>query len=176
MSAHEFPAVLAVFIVFLFSVSVVSAQSVGSDCSLKQVAGTSRQILHCQKGLTITVEPGARFTLMDRNKDGKADQVRVLRKALLLEAPKSKAGTGFQVVTPQAIAAVRGTVWVVDVQTNRTVVFVVRGRVAVRRPAAKTSVFLGPGEGVEVDERADSLTAKRWPAARVSALLSRFGR
>jgi ferric-dicitrate binding protein FerR (iron transport regulator) len=176
MSAHEFPAVLAVIIACLFSVPVASAQSAGSGCSLKQVAGTSQQILRCQKGLTITVEPGAQFTLVDRDKDGNADQVRVRRKALLLEAPKSKAGTGFQVNTPQAIAAVRGTVWVVDVQTNRTAVFVVRGRVAVRRPAAKTSVFLGPGEGVEVDEGAGSLTAQRWPAARVSALLSRFGR
>ena len=176
MSVHEFPAVLAVFIAFLFSESVASAQSAGSGCSLKQVAGTSRQILRCQKGLTITVETGARFTLVDRDKDGNADQARLRRKALLLEAPKGKAGTGFQVVTPQAIAAVRGTVWVVDVQKNRTTVFVVRGRVAIRRPAAKTSVFLGPGEGVEVDEGAGSLTAKRWPAARVSALLARFGR
>ena len=173
--AAKSTAMVVGLIAFMFSVPVASAQAGNSGCSLNQVAGTSRQILRCQKGLTITVETGARFTLVDRDKDGNADQVRVRRKALLLEA-KSKAGTGFQVVTPQAIAAVRGTVWVVDVQKNRTAVFVVRGRVAVRRPAAKTSVFLGPGEGVEVDEGAGSLTAKRWPAARVSALLARFGR
>ena len=174
--AHKFPTVVIAFIVLIVSVLAASAQSSDTGCSLKQIAGTSRQILRCQKGLTITVETGARFTLVDRDKDGNADQVRVRRKALLLEAPRGKAGTGFQVVTPQAIAAVRGTVWAVDVQKNRTTVFVVRGRVAVRRPAAKTSVFLGPGEGIEVDGGGGSLTAKRWSAARVSALLARFGR
>jgi len=174
--AHKFPTVVIAFTVLIISVLAASAQSSGTGCSLKHIAGTSRQILRCQKGLTITVETGARFTLVDRDKDGNADQARVRRKALLLEAPKGKPGTGFQVVTPQAIAAVRGTVWAVDVQKNRTTVFVVRGRVAVRRPAAKSSVFLGPGEGVEVDAGVGSLTAKRWPAARVAALLARFGR
>lgn len=176
LMAPKFPAMVVGFFAFMFSMPVASAQSGGSGCSLNEVAGTSRQILRCLKGLTITVETGARFTLVDRDKDGNADQVQVRRKALLLEAPKGIAKTGFQVVTPQAIAAVRGTVWVVDVQKNRTTVFVVRGLVAVRRPAAKKSVFLGPGEGVEVGEGAGSLTAKRWPAARISALLARFGR
>jgi ferric-dicitrate binding protein FerR (iron transport regulator) len=173
---RKLPTVVIAFIAFIFSVLAASAQSSGSGCSLNQIAGTSRQILRCQKGLTITIEAGARLTLVDRDKDGNADQARLRRKALLLEAPRGKAGTGFQVVTPQAIAAVRGTKWVVDVQKNKTSVFVVRGRVAVRRPAAKTSVFLGPGEGVEVDKGVGSLTVERWPAARVSALLARFGR
>lgn len=174
--ARNLPTVVIAFIAFIFSVLAASAQSSSTGCSLNQIAGTSRQILRCQKGLTITVEAGARFTLVDRDKDGNADQARLRSKALLLEAPGGKAGTGFQVVTPLAIAAVRGTKWVVDTQKNKTSVFVVRGRVAVRRPAAKTSVFLGPGEGVEVDKGVGSLTVRRWPAARVSALLARFGR
>lgn len=176
LRAHKLPTVTAAVIAFIFSTEVASAQSRSPGCSLNQVAETSRHILRCQKGLTITVETGARFTLVDRDKDGNADQARLRRKALLLEAPKGKAGTGFQVVTPQAIAAVRGTIWAVDVQKNLTSVFVVRGRVAVRRPAAKISVFLGPGEGVDVDEGVGSLNVKRWPRARVSALLARFGR
>jgi ferric-dicitrate binding protein FerR (iron transport regulator) len=167
--------VVVALIALIFSMPVAWAQSNVTGCSLNQIAGTSRQILRCQKGLTITVETGARFTLVDRDKDGNADQARLRRKALLLEAPKGKAETGFQVVTPQAIAAVRGTKWAVDVQKNKTSVFVVRGRVAVRSPAAKTSVFLGPGEGVDVEKGAGSLTVKRWPAKRVSALLARFG-
>jgi ferric-dicitrate binding protein FerR (iron transport regulator) len=176
LMAHKLPTVMMAFIAFIFLVSAASAQSRSTGCSLNQVAGTSRQILRCQKGLTITVEAGARFTLVDRDKDGNVDRARLRRKALLLEAPRGKAGTGFQVVTPQAIAAVRGTIWAVDAKNNRTSVFVVRGRVAVRRPAAKTSVFLGPGEGVDVDEGVGSLTVERWPASRVSALLARFGR
>jgi ferric-dicitrate binding protein FerR (iron transport regulator) len=173
--ANNLPTVAVAVFACMFWVPVAAAQSSNTGCSLDRIAGTSRQILRCQQGLTITVETGARYGLLDRDRDGNADSARLRRKALLLEAPKGKAKTGFQVVTPQAIAAVRGTKWAVDVQKNRTSVFVVRGRVAVRRPAAKTSVFLGPGEGVDVEEGAGSLTVRRWPAARVSALLARFG-
>ena len=172
LMAPKSSAMVVGFIALMFSMAVASAQASGSGCSLNQVAGTSRQI-RLSKGLTITVETGA-AVLVERAKDGNADQVEC-GQALLLEAPGG-AGTGFQVVTPLAIAAVRGTKWVVDTQKNKTSVFVVRGRVAVRRPAAKTSVFLGPGEGVEVDKGVGSLTVRRWPAARVSALLARFGR
>ena len=50
---------------------------------------------------------------------------------VLLEVPK---GTNeFKVITPQAIAAVRGTKWAVDAVENQTSVFVVNGQVAVGR-------------------------------------------
>jgi hypothetical protein len=83
-------------------------------------------------------------------------------------------GNRFQVITPQAIAAVRGTKWAVDVAETKTSVFVVNGRVAVGRRTGGQSVTLGSGEGVDVEE-AGPLTVKRWPPARVSALLARLG-
>lgn len=175
MMANKLSAAAIAVITLMFSMPVASAQSGGAGCSLSQVAGTSRHILRCQKGLTINIEAGTRFTLIDRDKDGNADAVGLRSKALLLETPAGKTGNGFQVVTPQAIAAVRGTKWAVDVQNNRTSVFVVRGRVAVRRPEAKAAVFLGPGEGVDVEAGKGALTVRRWPAKRVSALLARFG-
>jgi hypothetical protein len=89
------------------------AQPSDAGCILEQMAGTSRQVLRCQNGLNIIVEGGAGFTLVDRDQDGNADAVRLRRKALLLDGPQIKDGTGFQVVTPQAIAAVRGTKWAV---------------------------------------------------------------
>jgi hypothetical protein len=83
---------------------------------------------------------------------------------------------GFQVLTPQAIAAVRGTRWAVDVSGAKTSVFVLNGRVAVRRTNARSGVELGPGEGVDVEAGATgALTASRWPRARANALLGRFG-
>jgi ferric-dicitrate binding protein FerR (iron transport regulator) len=69
---------------------------------------------------------------------------------------------------------VRGTKWAVDAVENRTSVFVVQGRVAVGRRAGSGSVTLGPGEGVDV-EAASPLTVKRWPPARVAALMARLG-
>jgi ferric-dicitrate binding protein FerR (iron transport regulator) len=100
------------------------------------------------------------------------DSVELGSKALLLEVPKGRGE--FKVITPQAIAAVRGTRWAVDVVENQTSVLVVNGRVAVGRRTGSRSVTLGPGEGVDV-QAAGPLTVKRWPPARVAALMARLG-
>ena len=167
-------AAAAVFACWLWAAPAF-AQSSDKGCVLEQVAGTSRQVLRCQDGLDIIVEDGAAFTLVDRDRDGNADAIRLRRKAVLLDGPQVKDGTGFQVVTPQAIAAVRGTKWAVDVAGGQTSVFVVSGSVAVQRPAASAGVLLGPGEGVDVRAGDEPLTVRRWPAARVAALMARFG-
>ena len=94
---------------------------------------------------------------------------------MLIDLPRHDNATGFEVITPQAIAAVRGTRWAVDVEPGKTSVFVVRGRVGVQRPASDATVVLGPGEGVDVEADGARLTVKRWPAKRVAALLARLG-
>jgi ferric-dicitrate binding protein FerR (iron transport regulator) len=114
----------------LFIIGSHGAQA-QSQCSLQQVGGTSRQILHCGDGIIITAEAGARYQLIDRNRDGKVDKVSLSDKAILLDVDSAKVSGGFQVVTPQAIAAVRGTRWAVDVQGGKTSVLVLRGRVGV---------------------------------------------
>jgi hypothetical protein len=95
-------------------------------------------------------------------------------KALLIEVAPKPGGNKFQVVTPQAIAAVRGTKWAVDAAGDKTSVFVINGRVGVGRRTGGRGVTLGPGEGVDVEPGAP-LTVKRWAPARVSALLARLG-
>ncbi|CAH2398927.1 FecR protein [Mesorhizobium ventifaucium] len=166
---------VACMLACVFWVDTASAQSNNAGCTFELVAGTSRQILRCREGLTIIAEDGARFALVDRDRNGSVDAVRLRRKALLLDAPAGRVRGGFAVVTPQAIAAVRGTKWAVDVARGKTSVFVVKGRVAVQRPASNAGVVLGPGEGVDVEAGTGTLTVKRWPAARVSALMARFG-
>lgn len=167
----------AAFSVFILvqPVPAAHAQSIEAGCRLEREAGSDRRILRCDKGLTIIAEKGARFDLVDRDGDGKADGVNLRRKALLVDVPRAAAATGFQVITPQAIAAVRGTRWAVDVGRGRTSVLVVEGRVGVRRPSASAGVTLGPGQGVDVEAGAAPLTVRRWPAARASALLARLG-
>jgi hypothetical protein len=162
---------VAAFAGLLF-IGAAFAQSTQAGCVLQQVAGTARQTLVCQDGLTIIVEGGARFRILDRNRDGKADAVVLQRKALLLDAPS---GQSFEVITPQAIAAVRGTKWAVDVGRGKTSVFVVRGSVDVSRPAARGGVVLRAGDGVDVERGTAPLTVKKWGAARVAALMARFG-
>ncbi|MES2603081.1 MAG: FecR family protein [Pseudomonadota bacterium] len=162
--------------VSLVCVGPVAAQPVGAGCVLDQAAFAGRQVLRCEGGLTITVESGAQYSLADRDGNGKADTARLSGRALLIDAPKGSLGkAGFQVTTPQAIAAVRGTKWAVDADGSKTSVFVARGRVSVRRPESGRAVVLGAGDGVDVEAGTGPLTVKRWAPARVQALMARFG-
>jgi hypothetical protein len=152
---------------------MAAAQPANMGCSAETSANGS-QTQRCEGGVTIVAENGARYTLQDRDGNGRVDSVELSSKALLLEVPKKSGGNRFQVTTPQAIAAVRGTKWAVDAAEGKTSVFVVNGRVAVGRRTGTHSVTLGRGEGVDV-EATGPLTVKRWPAARVAALMARLG-
>jgi ferric-dicitrate binding protein FerR (iron transport regulator) len=150
-----------------------AAQPARSGCTSAPTAqGT--QTLNCPTAITIVAESGAKFELSDRNRDGQVDSVELSSKALLLEVPKKPGRARFNVVTPQAIAAVRGTRWAVDAEGTKTSVFVVNGRVSVARSRGRGSVVLGPGDGVDV-ETTGELIVKRWPPPRVAALMARLG-
>jgi FecR protein len=155
----------------LGSIEIAAAQPANAGCSSENSIST--QTLHCEAGITIVAENGARYTLHS-GRQGRVDAVELSGKALLIEVPPKSGGNKFQVITPQAIAAVRGTKWVVDVAADKTSVFVVRGRVGVGRRTGSHSVTLRPGEGVDV-EPGGPLTVKRWAPARVSALMARLG-
>ena len=149
-----------------------AAAQAGGCASVPSVGATLT--VRCDNGITIVAENGAKFELKDRNRDGHVDSAELSSKALLLEVTKKPDGNRFEVVTPQAIAAVRGTRWAVDAAEGKTSVLVVDGRVRVARPAGGRRVVLGPGEGVDV-EATGALTVKRWAPARVAALLARLG-
>lgn len=165
------PAVL----LLLAGAGAASAQQPDLGCN-RAPSANQTQTLRCGGGVTIITENGAQFTLLDRDGNGRVDALDLRSKAVFVEAPKKKSGRPFEVITPQAIAAVRGTKWAVDAEGAKTSVFVDSGRVAVRRVAAPGQVVLGPGEGVDVDAGSTPLEVKRWPAARVAALLGRLGR
>ena len=96
-------------------------------------------------------------------------------KALLVDAPKQHGKSRFQVTTPQAIAAVRGTKWAVDAQARSDLGPGAAGP-GRRAPARRRrQVVLGPGEGVDVDAGTEPLVVKRWAQPRVDALLARLG-
>jgi ferric-dicitrate binding protein FerR (iron transport regulator) len=150
------------------------AQSDGG-CRAEALQDPPRTALTCPNGVTIVAEDGTNFELLDRSSAAGPEAVRLDGKALLLEAPAGAVEGGFEVITPQAIAAVRGTKWAVDVAGGKTSVFVVTGRVAVSRESGSPSVELGPGDGVDVEAGNAPLTVKKWGAPRVAALLARFG-
>jgi hypothetical protein len=156
-------------------IGMASAQQTNFGCTSEQKPNAV-QTLRCRNDLMIVAEDGAKFTLQSHNKSGDVDAVDLQSKAVLVDAPRQKAKSRFQVITPQAIAAVRGTKWAVDAQESRTSVLVLRGQVAVQRPAGSGQVLLGPGEGVDVDRGStEALVVKRWPQPRVDALLARLG-
>ena len=155
-------------------VDVASTQPATTGCSSEHLPNAT-QILRCRGGVTIVAENGATFALQSHNKNGDVDSVDLQSKALLVDAPRQRGKSRFEVTTPQAIAAVRGTKWAVDTQEARTSVLVLRGQVAVRRRASTGQVVLGPGQGVDVDPGTGPLIVKRWPQPRVAALLARLG-
>src|SRR3979411_1737276 len=119
---------LAIFAPLFLVPGVAPAQPAASmGCSPQNPTSTA-QTLRCEGGVTIVAENGARFTLLDRDGNGRVDSVELSSKALLLEVPKKAGGTRFAAMTPQAIAAVRGTKWAVDTTEGKSSVFVVNGR------------------------------------------------
>jgi hypothetical protein len=153
---------------------LAAAQPVNLRCSPANSTPTA-QSFRCQGGVTIVAENGARYVLQDRDGNGRVDSAELSSKALLIEVPKRSSPMKFRVTTPQAVAAVRGTKWAVDAVEAKTSVFVVNGSVAVTRRSGGSNVTLSAGEGVDV-EGTGALTVKRWPAARVAALMARLGR
>lgn len=154
-----------------------TAQAQTSGCSLTSYTDPPREVLDCANGLSVTAEKSATYKLVDRNRDGQPEALEVTNKGVLIEWSARRRG-GFQVLTPHAIASVRGTVWAVDVKSAATSVFVQSGRVGVTRPSggAASNVVLNAGDGVDVSSGGGPLERKRWPRERALHLLARFGR
>src|SRR5690606_26973336 len=96
------------------------AQSGSGGCQAQALQDPSRTALTCPNGVRIVAEDGANFSLEDRGAAAGPEAVRLDGKALLLEAPAGAVEGGFEVITPQAVAAVRGTKWAVDVADGKT--------------------------------------------------------
>ena len=95
--------------------------------------------------------------------------------ALLIEFHPSGQQNEFQILTPLAIAAVRGTKWAMEVAPARTSTLVLDGSVAVTSRKLNQYVVLTEGQGVDVSPSDMPMVQKQWGEARVRALLARFG-
>lgn len=156
--------------------SVGVAQAEDGACQLVPSAAVpARQILRCADGPTIEAEDQAQVHVQDPAGVGHPTGATVDKGAALIDLPPDYPG-GFQILTPRAIASVRGTVWIVDAQPTETAVFVIRGRVEVKRPDGSGRIALRAGEGVDVRDDRRPLRVTRWPARRAATLLARFGR
>jgi ferric-dicitrate binding protein FerR (iron transport regulator) len=168
---------VAVALAFVSALSYSEAAAQTPSCVAQPIpAPPPRQVLRCSDGLTIEAEVSAAYSLRVRSPRSRPHAALLQGGALLVNAPPEASAAGFQVLTPQAVAAVRGTQWAVEVGEAKTAVFVVNGQVTVRRSTSRRAVTLGPGEGVDVTVDTAPLSVRRWSPERAASLLARFGR
>lgn len=152
----------------------VEPASAQASCQVSDLAAPSRRLLDCGGGFRIEFEPSVRIRASARAGERPPRAVELDGGGALIEVVPGSLAT--QIRTPHAIAAVRGTVYAVDVSPDMTSVLVVRGIVEVRKATGEDrSVRLGPGQGVDVSAETP-LTVKTWPVARAARLLARLGR
>jgi FecR protein len=133
----------------------------------------NEQVLHCGEEITVQPAPG---TVYHPGPGRLPDSVKLDSGALFIIFSPASGPRNFQILTPLAIASVRGTTWTVEATPARTSVFVQTGAVKVTRTRDAASVVLRPGQGADVDSDRGPLQIKQWPPERVRALMARFGR
>jgi len=160
--------------VFLAASPVAPAQDGG--CALVQDnRNPNEKILRCGEALVIRVAPGTVYRLIPGPGSRQPSGARLDSGALMIELDRSKTKRTFQIQTPHAIAAVRGTTWAVEVKPEQTSTFVVADVVTVTRANRSNAVVLNAGEGVDVTAGRGPLTVKVWSEDRARTLLGRFG-
>ncbi len=153
-----------------------AARAAGGACALvANEHDPSVKILRCGDNLTIHAAPGARYRPIYKAGQPLPAAIRLDDGALLIEFQPSPQQQDFQILTPLAVAAVRGTKWAVEVSAARTSTLVLAGAVAVTNRRLNQYVILREGEGVDITPSDMSMVQKRWGEARVRALLARFG-
>jgi hypothetical protein len=135
----------------------------------------SEKMLQCGENLTVRAAPGARYQPLYKKGDPLPVGIRLNDGALLIEFHPASPQEKFQILTPLAIAAVRGTKWAMDVTKAQTSTLVLNGAVAVTNRRLNKFVVLTEGQGVDITPTDTSVVQKTWGEARVRALLSRFG-
>jgi hypothetical protein len=108
-------AVLASGLLLCLLAGVVPAAAQSGACTLTpDKRNPNDKILRCGTELTITPAPGTVYRPGPAGADGLPTSVQLDKGALLIEFnPKRR--HEFQILTPQAIASVRGTKWAIDV-------------------------------------------------------------
>jgi hypothetical protein len=151
----------------------VSARAADASCSREDLSDPPRVVYRCANGLVLEAEAAANLQIPDgTDETGPASAV-IARKAVLIQV---EPGSGaFQILTPQAIAAVRGTGYIVDVEADTTSVFVMRGEVAVSRADGSETVVLQAGDGADVSP-GKPIQPVIWGQERAERLLARFAR
>ena len=148
----------------VFGATVIAAALVrGGDCRTGPRLGGRRLRAHPQredavrkdppvrrKALTVRAAQGTRYRTLYTKGDPLPVAIRLDDGALLIEFHPASPQEKFQILTPLAIAAVRGTKWAMEVTKARTSTLVLAGAVAVTNRRLNQYVVLNEGEGVDI--------------------------
>jgi hypothetical protein len=152
------------------------AFAAGGPCTLvPNEHDPSLKVLQCGQELTVRAASGAKYRPLYKKGQQLPAAIQLNDGALLIEFHPAAPEEKFQILTPLAIAAVRGTKWAVDVTPAQTSTLVLEGTVAVTNRRLKTSALLTNGQGVDIKPGDTTMTPKQWGEERVRALLARFG-
>jgi hypothetical protein len=144
----------------------------------------SEKILRCGDSLSIRSAVNTRYRLTDQKGQAQPTDtataeppsgVQLESGALMIEFKPTEGRRNFQILTPHAIAAVRGTTWAVEVEPDRTSTLVILGFVEVMHPNETHGTLIRAGQGADVSAGTTAIMAKRWATPRVRTLLARFG-
>lgn len=103
-------------------------------------------------------------------------RVSLISGVLRLVVAKITPAGSFEVETETAIAAVRGTDWVIEATAENTAVAVIAGVVAVSNrdgPVQATVVLDRPGQGTDVRRNSPPTPVKQWGAERFANTVAR---
>jgi FecR-like protein len=176
VAGARFRAMAAAALVFMTAVAGTGPARAGGACVLvPNEHAPSERILQCGEALTVRPAQGTRYQPLYKKGDPLPAGIRLDEGALLIEFQPSLWRQDFQILTPLAIAAVRGTKWAVDVTKARTSVLVLTGAVGVTNRRLNQYVILTEREGVDITPADTSTVQKSWGEARIRALLARFG-
>ena len=152
------------------------ARAGGGGCALVQSERVpSEKILRCGQTLSVQPAEGTRYRLLYKAGQRIPAGAELNDGALLIEFHPTEQQKDFQILTPLAIAAVRGTRWAMEVSRARTSTLVLDGAVAVTNRRLNQYVILTEGQGVDISATDTSVVQKQWGQARIRALLARFG-
>jgi ferric-dicitrate binding protein FerR (iron transport regulator) len=167
---------VAMFIVSSALSGSTPASAGGGACMLvPSERDPSLKVLQCGQELTVRLARGTHYRLLYKKGQQLPAAIQLNDGALLIEFDPASPQDKFQILTPLAIAAVRGTRWAMEVSPQRTSTLVLEGTVAVTNRRLNQYVLLTDGQGVDIAPGDTSMTEKQWGQARVRALLSRFG-
>ncbi|HXZ15340.1 MAG TPA: FecR domain-containing protein [Roseiarcus sp.] len=163
---------LAMIVVGL--VESTEARAAGACALIPNISDPSVKVLKCGDALTVRPAHGTHYRPVFSAGQALPAAIRLDDGALLIDFHPA-APSDLQILTPLAIAGVRGTKWAMEVNSTRTSTLVLEGAVAVTNRRLNEYVVLTAGQGVDVTASDTTMVQKQWGQARVRALLSRFG-